>query len=30
VSVLWPAPEPVAVMPDDELLQVQAAIGGDE
>ena len=29
VSILWPAPEPVAVMPDDELLRAEAAIGGD-
>jgi signal transduction histidine kinase len=29
VSVLWPAPEPVAVMPDAELLRAQALIGGD-
>ena len=29
VSILWPAPEPVAVMPDAELLQAQALIGGD-
>jgi hypothetical protein len=29
VSILWPAPEPVAVMPKAELLQAQALIGGD-
>jgi signal transduction histidine kinase len=29
VSILWPAPEPVVVLPDHELLQAQAAIGGD-
>jgi signal transduction histidine kinase len=29
VSILWPAPEPVAVMADDELRQAQALIGGN-
>jgi hypothetical protein len=29
VSILWPAPEPVVVLPDHELLQAQAARGGD-
>jgi uncharacterized membrane protein len=29
VSILWPAPEPVAVMPEEELLHARALIGGD-